>query len=96
MSSHPRNTDLRAALAAGLLLCAASVGLLWSADEAADTATVIGGVGLVLAAAFLGLTLLAWRWSARGASYSDIDMGLREDELTVRASIAVDEDAAAI
>lgn len=96
MSSHPRNTDHRAALAAGLLLCAASIGLLWSSDEAADTATIVGGVGLVLATALLGLTVLAWRWSARDASYTDIDMGLREDELTVRASIAVDEDAAAI
>lgn len=53
---------LFAATIAGLLLFAASFGLLAWANEATDAAAVAGGTGMVLSGALLGLTGLAWRW----------------------------------
>lgn len=96
MYTQPRTPDLRAALAAGLLLCALSAALLWAADEAVDAAAIAGAVGLVLAGALLGLSLLSWRWSARGASYVDVEMGVRREDVAVRDTVAADDDAAAV
>jgi hypothetical protein len=59
-----------AAIGAGTLLFAASLGLLAIADEATDAAAIAGGTGLVVGGALLGLTLLAWRWRDAPRSYA--------------------------
>ena len=51
------------------LLFAASFALLWAANEADDAWAVIGGTGIVIAGALLGLTFLASRWRTAQGGY---------------------------
>ena len=61
---------LRTATLAGLLLFAASFGLLAWANEPTDAPAIAGGTGIVIAGALLGLTFLAARWrDADGGGY---------------------------
>lgn len=69
MHPHAHDMKLRTATVAGLLLFAASFALLWAANEADDAWAVMGGTGLVIAGALLGLTFLAARWRAAHGGY---------------------------
>lgn len=53
---------MRAAVTASLLLGLVSFALLWAANEATDRTAIAGGIGLVVAGALLGLSILALRW----------------------------------
>ena len=102
MPAHPHVMKLRTATIAGSLLLAASFVLLWAADEAVDAAAVMGGTGIVVAGALLGLTFLAWRWQAAQGGYvkTVVDSAGFYEELAAFEVTAADdpgfEDAAAV
>lgn len=58
----------------GTLLLGASILLLWVADSPLDVAAIAGGIGVVIAGALIGLTVLAAHWRSGLASYTRTSM----------------------
>ncbi|MBC7461080.1 MAG: hypothetical protein H7287_06935 [Thermoleophilia bacterium] len=94
------------AIVVGTLLLVASSGFVLLGDEATDPVVIAGVVGIVVAAALLGLTALAARWRGGGAKYvsSSVDQPLGSsasianafDGIDVQSKPAYREDSAAV
>lgn len=70
MQSHARDMKLARAVVIGLVLLVASSVLVVFGDQASDAVVIAGAVGIVVAAALLGLTALAARWREGAVRYT--------------------------
>ena len=69
MLPHAREMNVARATTSALVLLGASIVGVVLGDQATDPIVVAGGVGVIIAASLLGLTMLAARWRRGSRRY---------------------------